>query len=287
MSHFAERQPFGSDAPVSCGQRLKKFPWTRCLELKRKAGQVLGGLLVFSFLAGTVAIPDGHAVEDENERFKTVEVRVIRPRYFNKRKRIELGAQFNGVMNEAFIYTFLASGLAAYHFTETFAVEAYASLGYNFEKEDKRILFDEFKIKTKIFQTFYALGADIQWTPIYGKWQFGSGRLIYFDTYATFGAGMTGINWAYKKFCTEPDLAKNANAAPLKSDQVKSYPTIVAGVGQRYFVSKDTAFRWDIRNHALMYEKADAECSSDPTVGESGGGVHNNITLQLGASKFF
>ncbi len=286
MSLFAGRQPHGPDAEFSGGLRLTLPAWIRRADLKRKASQTLGGLLVFSFLAGVTAASTGYAV-DENERFKNVEVRVIRPRYFNKRKRVELGAQFNGIMNEAFIYTFMASGLAAYHFTETFAVEAYGSIGFNLDKEDKRVLFDEFEIKTKIFRTLYAMGANVQWTPIYGKWQFGSGRLIYFDTYASFGAGMTGIDWKYKDFCTEPDLLKNPNAAAIKSDQVKSYPTIVAGVGQRYFISKDMAVRWDIRNHALMYEKFDAECSTDTTQGESGGGVHNNITIQLGATKFF
>ena len=47
----------------------------------------------------------------QKERFKDTEIRVIRPSYFNKAKRFELGAGMNMVMNESFIYTFLLLGL--------------------------------------------------------------------------------------------------------------------------------------------------------------------------------
>lgn len=251
-----------------------------------RSSRWLGWLLIFGIFAAD--LPMAHAADtEENERFKNVEIRVIRPRYFTKRKHLELGAQFSGVMNEAFIYTFMATGLLAYHFTETFAFELAASFGFNLDKEDKRILFDEFEIKTKIFRTLYSIEGDVQWTPVYGKWQLPSGRLIYFDTYLSFGGGLTGVDWKYKDFCTPPDRAKNPDAPDIKSDAVKSYPTFLMGLGQRYFINKETAVRWDIRNHSLMYNKFDVDCSADPSAAESGSGIHNNITLQVGASKFF
>ena len=134
------------------------------------------------------------------ERFKDVEIRVIRPRYFTKAKRFELGAGMNMIMNESFIYTFLATGLATYHFTETWSIEAMGAFGLSFDKNDKRILFDKFDIRTEIIRTLYQMEAMIQYTPIYGKWQFGSGRLIYFDTFIEAGGGMTGVNWELFRF---------------------------------------------------------------------------------------
>ena len=50
---------------------------------------------------------EAYAQSDEDQRFENVEIRVVRPRFFNKRKRFELGTQFSAIMNETFIYTFL------------------------------------------------------------------------------------------------------------------------------------------------------------------------------------
>ena len=241
-------------------------------------------LLTVLIVAGGTGLPDMPEIQAA-ERFENVEIRVIRPRYFNKRKRIELGGQLAGIMNETFIYTFIASGPMTYHFSETIGLELGASLGVNIDKEDKRLLFDEFEIKTKIFRHAYSAHGAILWTPVYGKWQLPGGRLIYFDTFITVGGGMTGINWQYSDFCTEPDFTKNANATPVPADATLSYPTMIIGAGQRYFLSKKSAVRWDLRNNSLFYEKNDTEC--DPVNGDSGSDVHNNITLSLGVSKFF
>jgi outer membrane beta-barrel protein len=245
--------------------------------------RALGCALLTTLLLSSIFVESyAYGQDDPNERFKNVEIRVIRPRYFSKRKRFELGAQFNSIMNESFIYTFMANGLATYHFNESFALELAAGFGLNLNKEEKRVLFDEFAIKTRIFRTLYTFEGSLQWTPIYGKWQLSSGRLIYFDTYLTAGGGMTGIDWKYSDFCTESD---SPEAAAIPADTVKSYPTFLIGLGQRYFVSKKSALKWDIRSRHMMYEEADTAC--DPTTAASGSSLHNTITLQFGASRFF
>ena len=222
------------------------------------------------------------------ERFKNTEIRVIRPRYFQKAKRLELGGAVSGVMNETFIYTYLASGLLTYHFSEFIAVSASAALGVSIDKEDKRILFDEFEIKTKIFRTAYHAEASLELTPLYGKWQLPSGRLIYFDTFVTAGGGISGITWKYSDFCTDPDLRRNPSARPIPSDATKAYPTFLFGLGQRYFVKRDVAYRWDIKTHGVVYDRIDSECDPELAAsdGIAGSGQHFNITLQVGASKY-
>jgi outer membrane beta-barrel protein len=251
------------------------------VKVKNRAGfaaRAIAALLLVVF----AAVPYSRAEKDENERFKDVEVRVIRPKYFTKAKRFELGAQLTVIMNETFIYSFLATGLATYHFTESIALEAFLSYGFNIEKEDKRVLFDEFDIRTKIFRTTYQMGGVLQYTPIYGKWQLPSGRLVYFDTFLSFGGGMTGVTYKYSDFCTPPT---KEGAAPIPDDATKAYPTFIAGIGQRYYLDKKTAIKWDIRGNFYFYNQADAEC--DPTSSVEGSATNNNITLQLGASKFF
>ncbi len=223
------------------------------------------------------------------ERFKNTEIRVIRPRYFNKAERFELGAQLSTIMNETFIYTFLATGFATFHINESWALEGSGSFGFSLNKEDKRVLFDEFDIKTQIFRTLYNAEMTAQYTPIYGKWQLASGRLIYFDTFLTFGGGLTGIDWQYSDFCDEPD-PDSANYEPIPGNTVKSYPTVSFGVGQRYFVSKDRSYRFDFKVHRFLYNTLDAECA--PQQVEASGefatnAPHDTITLQLGTSIYF
>jgi len=221
--------------------------------------------------------------------FEEYEIRVVRPRYFNKVRRFELGAQLTTVMNESFIYTYLATGVMTYHFSNMLAIEGAASIGFSADKEEKRVLFEEYVIKTQIIRTFYSFSGAIQYTPIYGKWQLPSGRLVYFDTYLTAGGGMTGIDWRYSDFCfstAEFDAGGNrtGNDAALPADQVVPYPTFIVGLGQRYFMRQDLAVKWDLRNNSIFYNSADAVCS----VGAAGEGkLHHNITMQIGASKFF
>lgn len=222
--------------------------------------------------------------------FDNAEIRVIRPRYFNKAGRFELGAALTTVMNETFIYTFLATGIASFHLSESWAIQGNFSYGTSIAKEDKRILFDEFEIKTQIFRTEFNTELVAQYTPIYGKWQLSSGRLIYFDTYLQAGGGLTGINWQYNDFCNEPDLDQNPDANPLPANQTKSYPGISLGAGQRYFVSKKQAYNIDFRFHRFFYNTLDAEC--DPIRVEQEGGfsdsaTHDTLTLQFGTSYYF
>src|SRR6185503_674806 len=108
-------------------------------------------------------------------RFDGYEIRVIRPRFMSKRGRLELGGEGTLIMNQSFIYTFMATGLLDYHFSEMFAAEFTGSYGASVDKEDKRILQDTFSINTQILRTEYMGTGGLVWTPIYGKTQLSSG----------------------------------------------------------------------------------------------------------------
>jgi outer membrane beta-barrel protein len=226
---------------------------------------------------------------DESERFKDVEIRVIRPRYFTKAGRLEIGGAINTIMNESFIYTFLATGLLTYHFNESLAIEGTFATGLSIDREDKRILFDEFDIKTQIFRTAYMAEVAVQYTPIYGKWQLPSGKLVYFDTYLQAGLGQTGVEWRYNDFCEPPDKKLDPTAEDIPTNTTKSYPTLMAGVGQRYFVSRKMAYKWDLRANRFQYEILDGECSplkAKTQQGLAGTAPHDTITLLIGVSYY-
>lgn len=252
--------------------------------LREPSKRFLGAFLAFALL--NAGMPETLRA-DEAERFKNTEIRVIRPRYFNKAKRFELGAAINAIMNESFIYTFMAAGNATFHLNEDWAIEATLAYGLNLDREDKRVLFDEFDIKTQIFRTQYQAELALQWTPVYGKWQLPSGKLVYFDTFLTAGFGQTGVEWRYDDFCEAPT---GVDAEPLPTNATKGYPTFMVGAGQRYFVSKTQAYRFDIKAHRFLYNEIDGECS--PIKAQASGGFqssapHDVITLTLGISRFF
>ena len=232
---------------------------------------------------------EAYAQSDEDQRFENVEIRVVRPRFFNKRKRFELGTQFSAVMNETFIYTYLVSGVANYHLSESWSVGVNGALGLSMDKSDKRVLYDEFEIKTKILRTFYAFDAEVEFTPIYGKWQMTNGKLVYFDTFLMGGAGMTGVQYRYSDFCTKPEaseLARSDGPSAVPADRVVPYPSIVVGLGQRYFVSKNMAYNVSVKDNIVFTKLADGSCdTNNPDTGTSA--PNYNIMLQFGASKYF
>lgn len=220
--------------------------------------------------------------EAEIGRFDGYEIRVIRPRFMAKRGRIELGGQTAIIMNQSFIYTLMATGLLDYHFSEMFAFEAGLAYGFSIDKEDKRILDQEFSINTQILRTQYIASGGLLWTPIYGKTQLPSGTVVYFDSFVTAQAGMTGIAYTFEH-CNEP--RPNHPEDPEKpAPRTKGYPTGLLGFGQKYFVTQDFGLRWDVRDYFFPVNSADSAC--DP--GTSGKNeFHQNIILQFGASTFF
>lgn len=222
------------------------------------------------------------AAQAQASRFDGYEIRVIRPKFMTKRNRTELAGQGTLIMNQSFIYTLMASGILNYHFSESLAIELGGAYGFSIDKDDKQILEDEFEIRTQILRTQYIFNGGLVWTPIYGKTQLPAGDVVYFDSFLTFQAGMTGINYTYEQ-CSDPPPGRT-DLDPKPAARTQSYPTAVLGFGQKYFLSKDFGLRWDVRDYVFSYEKGHGTCRPDEP---QGSGLHHNVTLQWGASKFF
>jgi outer membrane beta-barrel protein len=230
-------------------------------------------------------------VVDKN-RFDQFQVRVIRPRFFNKRGRFELGGRMNVVMNQTFIYTYAGTFSLGYHFLESIGLELTGSYGFSVDKSDKSLLDDEFQIKTIIVRDQWDVGGAFTFTPIYGKYQLSSGRLIYFDTFIQAGAGLQGVDWQYDH-CADPaaigadNSFQSAPTPPARNTQ--SYPTFYGGVGQRYFLNQNLSLRWDVMYRRFNYDSIDGNCGRDDSrfavTNESK--AHQVVHMMLGASYFF
>ena len=237
--------------------------------------------LIIPMVVGTLTVAETVSAD---EQFDKYEIRVIRPKYFTKTGRLETGAQLSVVMNQSFIYTYLATGLLDYHFSESLAAEGALAFGFSIDKDDKRSLDANFKIKTQILRTQYFSEGGLLYTPVYGKYQLASGRLIYLDVFFSGGVGMTGVNYLYDH-CPKPgDASDTVEISEPPSPRTVSYPTFFAGIGQRIFMDKKLSLRWDVRGHFFSFNTADGSCSPDAAAG--GSQLQTNITMQLGAGYF-
>ena len=229
------------------------------------------GVLIATSLFASHATP-----LQADERFSEFEIRVIRPRFFIKSNKLELGTQMIAITNQTFIYTYLLSGMLTYHINEQWALEASGAFGGSVNKQDKNTLDEKFDITTNIVRTSTLLNGGLLWTPVYGKYQLASGRLVYFDTFIGGFFGMTGVDYQYDHCLPQAGVAS-------RSPQLIQYPSFGFGVGQRFFLSRSSSFRWDIRDQFFNISSADGACSegSDGIIS-----LHDNITIQLGYSIF-
>lgn len=220
----------------------------------------------------------------ESGDFSGYEIRVIRPRFMTKRLRLELGSQLGLIMNQSFIYTFLASGIVDFHLSEMFALEVSGAKGISIDKEDKRILEDQFDIKTSLLRTDYLVTGGLLWTPMYGKTQLPSGQVIYFDNFLSVQGGLTGVFYDYKR-CEQNKGISGNNVVASRAPRTVSYPAINLGFGQKFFATRSFSIRWDVRSNVFFYNEADGDC--DPEAAQGKTLNQNNINLQFGASTFF
>ncbi len=204
-----------------------------------RLARVLGAVLAVLVWTSAAAEP----------RFDEYEIRVIRPRYFTKSGHLELAAGLATIVNQTFIYSFLATGLLTYHLSEAIAFEAQGGYALNADRGDKVRLNDRFAIKTILLRPESVANLRLVWTPSYGKFNLTSSRIVYFDTHLTVGAGMTGIRYLYD-YCED-----NAPAA-----RTKRYQTAVLGLGQRYFLDRSSSIRIGLDIQRVFVDTADGQC---------------------------
>ena len=160
------------------------------------------------------------------------DVVVIQRRFMPKTGRMSLSSSASFILSSEF---FLNPGLEAhlsYHFLEKHGVElsGYYVLSFrravtsHFQAIELRA--DEVNPITNGF-----VGLTYKWMPVYGKITYYNKQILSFDTFLSLGGGMSTLS------------VRNSEG------KIVWEPTLVAGIGQVFAITRDLGFRWDLRYH--------------------------------------
>ncbi|MCB0377555.1 MAG: outer membrane beta-barrel domain-containing protein [Bdellovibrionales bacterium] len=191
------------------------------------------------------------------------DIAVIQRRYLPKTGRFELYIAGGTNLNDSF---FVGNGINlrfGYYLSERWGIEGIYSYIQNDNRDVTNELLNRGVNTEGMVATDQYMGADIKWTPIYGKYAYFNEKIIPFDLYFSAGMGMT-----------TPKLGDSAANTSFSPDQALTYRV---GTGQIFALTKWMAFRWDLSWHFF---------SAKSTINSSES-LHNNLFLNVGLSFFF
>jgi outer membrane beta-barrel protein len=148
---------------------------------------------------------------------------VIQKTYMPKTQRVQLYGGFTYAVNDAFFRTMGGQFRAAYHFNETWGVEATTFFLTSADTSEKTDLLGNQSLKVENLSTpesFY--GVNAYFSSIYGKMALEDRKIIPFDFYQTLGVGQ------------------------IKTKPTSNSTAIYFGLGDIFSISKNSEIRADL-----------------------------------------
>ena len=152
--------------------------------MSKLLGFMMVGLVVVALLLPEQTLAQG--AEDDD-----VTVVSIRKKYFLKGKRHEFGPQVGFVANDTFSNSYMIGGTYGYHLNERLFFEIPAGLYLTSESNSTKNLRSNFGIQPDLDDLEYFAEGHVGWSPIYGKFNFLTRQIVYFDVSFYGGAGVT------------------------------------------------------------------------------------------------
>lgn len=212
-----------------------------------------------------VQLPD----EDQRKRI----IQTFQRKTFLKIGRYEGGPHIGFVTNDPFVNRYLVGAGITYHVTEIFAVEASGTFSPDLKDADRKPITQQIILENgvtpDISKIQFYFDGNFQFSPIYGKVAVGSGRIIVFDLFGIFGAGVVNTLDDLEALQKEEDEA-------AKATESQFHPTLNYGGGIRVILSESFAVR--LEGRGLSY----IEVLEGTTLE-----MKNNFTLLASASFFF
>ena len=208
-------------------------------------------------------------------RFSNFQINVIRPKYFQKSMRLELGLSIAPIVNQTFSYPIIGNSFINFYVNDFIGLVSNYGMIKTLDKTDKVILTENFGISTQSLnlQEYYDFGMSL--IPIYGKYQLADGALIYFDTFIEMTAGSMGINHDYAS-CLEKGITREA--------QLKNYEAYGIAFGQKFFRTKKSVLTWKTKFVNFSYPVVDTLCTDNPEITDVSSTL--NVNLEFAYSIF-
>lgn len=181
-------------------------------------------------------------LEDKYWSAKDEDYGVIQNRTFSKEGKFYVSGAWGSLINDPFSNSKGFGLFAGYYFTEDFGVEVnYITL--NPSQSDSLNAYSTLAANIKpnynVLTSYY--NVSLAYTPFYAKMSFMNKAILYFDMGATIGLGMANYN--------QMTLDKDGGGSVIGENKVaQSTPQLEIGVMQQLFLSKNFAFRMDIKN---------------------------------------
>lgn len=248
-----------------------------------------------------LATPVAHAGADpavaalKEEKVGRTPYNVVQNRFFLKAERFEIAPLVGYVPNNPFVKRYIGGAIAAYHVSETFAVEGalmYApDLGVNdlkgltdtlvqiAEEGGSGVGFQQPLDKMVLGATFNA-----RWTPIYGKINLIGERVLNFDLYGTGGVGVLSIAGYYARY-DDGRASQGLSPAALTERGNSAKPAVNLGIGFDFFLTGSVALKLDTRNLLYVAKAPEYDPNGDPNALPSR--LYNDFVASVGLSIFF
>ena len=201
------------------------------------------------------------SVTELNQLSPFIDVSMIQRKYLPKTERFQLYTALGLSTNSPWFINLGGKINFSYNFTENFGIEGSGMFLTSSERDAAKEIRDNNSLQPERFiLTKSHLGADLVWTPIYGKIAKLNQEIIPFDMYFSLGGGISGTN----------SVEKNVATAHLAT-------------GQIFAISKSVAFRWDYSWYLYQATPVPDALSTTPTAKST----YNDLVFTAGISFFF
>jgi outer membrane beta-barrel protein len=205
----------------------------------------------------------------EGERLKPVslseKIRPVSGNLFLKSHRLEISPGLNVSLGDAFFQKYGAGLKLGYHFSESFSLGAYASYSLDTPSSSlswcststdcQRPTLDQ--LEDVPGRIGFMAGLEVAWSPLYGKINVLAEKVLHFDTSLILGGG--------------------AIQHQIPGGTFTVGPAGHVGIGQRYFFSRYTSLRVELRDY--IYSAEIGNLGTDRQ-------IQNQLMLEVGLSFF-
>lgn len=190
---------------------------------------------------------------------KDSDVKVVQKLLYPKEGRVELGFHAGWMPFDAYTTTPVGAVSGGYHLSEMFGIELALTGGYSLKNSTyKELEGPAYGVAPDAYRFLGSVLADVQWSPIYAKFNWMGNGVIHHDVYFLGGVGGT------------------FEQAMLPDNSSVVAPTVGIGAGARVFLGNG-ALRFQVRDDILREKRV-------KTLDTKGWFIKQNVAITVGYS---